>query len=238
MSGVGRLWVYLSASPLLWLAATLIVYQAGARLFARAGNNPFLNPVAVAVAGLIAALRLTGTSYAVFFEGAKYIHFLLGVATVALAVPLYENRKVVRRALAPMAAALVAGSATAVVSAVGIARLAGASPETVISIAPKSATTPIAMAIAEQLGGIPSLTTALVVLTGVTGAVMATPLLNALRARDFRARGFAAGVAAHGLGVARAFQVSEVAGIFAGIALALNGLATAVLAPLLMHLFR
>jgi predicted murein hydrolase (TIGR00659 family) len=234
---VSTLWVYLSASPLLWLAATLVAYQAGVWVYERTGRKPFVTPFPIAVLLLVCVLLVTGTSYAAYFEGAKFVHFLLGPATVALAVPLYENRALVRRALVPMLAALAAGSATAIVSAVGLAKLLGASRETLLSLAPKSATTPIAMGITEQLGGVPSLTAAFVVLTGITGAVVATPLLNALGVRDWRGRGFSAGVAAHGLGTARAFEVNEVAGTFAGIALALNGLATSVLVPLLLKLF-
>jgi len=166
------------------------------------------------------------------------VHFLLGPATVALAVPLYQNRAQVREALAPMLAALMAGSATAILSAVLLARWLGASGETVKSIAPKSATTPIAMAISEQVGGLPSVTAALVIATGIIGAVIATPLLDALRIRDWRGRGLSAGVAAHGLGTARAFQVNELAGTFAGIGLALNGVATAILVPILFPWLR
>jgi predicted murein hydrolase (TIGR00659 family) len=235
---VARVWVYLSATPLLWLAATLLAYELGAWLFRRSGNRALLNPVAISVALLIALLATTGTPYETYFEGAQFVHFLLGPATVALAVPLYQNRAQVRAALVPMLAALLAGSATAIVSAVLAARLLGASFETVSSIAPKSATTPIAMAISEQIGGLPSLTAAFVIATGLLGAVIVTPLLDALRIRDWRGRGLAAGVAAHGLGTARAFQVNEVAGTFAGIGLALNGVATAILVPLLMNLLR
>jgi putative effector of murein hydrolase len=166
------------------------------------------------------------------------VHFLLGPATVALAVPLYLNRAEVRRALVPMLLALLAGSATAILCAVVMAKALGASAETVVSLAPKSATTPIAMAISEQLGGLPSLTAAMVIATGIFGALVATPILDLLRIKDLRGRGFAAGVAAHGLGTARAFQVHELAGTFAGIALGLNGIATALLAPLLLRLLR
>ena len=238
MNPVARVWVYLSATPLLWLAATLLAYELGAWLFRRSGNRALLNPVAISVALLIALLATTGTPYETYFEGAQFVHFLLGPATVALAVPLYQNRAQVRAALVPMLAALLAGSATAIVSAVLAARLLGASFETVSSIAPKSATTPIAMAISEQIGGLPSLTAAFVIATGLLGAVIVTPLLDALRVRDWRGRGLSAGVAAHGLGTARAFQVNEVAGTFAGIGLALNGVATAILAPLLIRLLR
>lgn len=228
------LWVYLSASPLLWLAATLCAYVVAQALHIRAGRSPLLNPVALAIALLIGVLAATGTPYADYFEGAQFVHFLLGPATVALAVPLFENFAVVRRSLVPMIAALLAGSATAVLSAVGLAWALDASSPTLVSLAPKSVTTPIAMGIAEQLGGIPSLTAVLVILTGIAGAVIATPLLNALGLKDWRARGFAVGLAAHGIGTARAFQVNELAGTFAGIAMALNGLATAILVPLLL----
>ena len=136
-----------------------------------------------------------------------------------------------------MAAALVAGSLTAVISAVGIAIILGASRESVMSLAPKSVTTPIAMGIAEKIGGLPSLTAVLVILTGIIGAMTATPLLNLLGLKDFAARGFAIGVASHGIGTARAFQVSELAGAFAGIAMGLNALATAVIVPLLVRFF-
>jgi predicted murein hydrolase (TIGR00659 family) len=238
MGPVERVWVYLSATPLLWLAATLLAYEMGSWIFRCAGGSPLANPVPIAVAILIALLHATGTPYETYFEGAQFVHFLLGPATVALAVPLYQNRVQVRQALVPMLTALVAGSATAILSAVALARWLGASSETLKSMAPKSATTPIAMAISEQIGGLPSLTAAFVIATGIVGAVLVTPLLDALRIRDWRGRGFSAGVAAHGLGTARAFQVNELAGTFAGIGLALNGVATAILVPILLGWLR
>lgn len=233
-----QVWVYLQATPLLWLTATMLAYVGAFALYERARRNPLLNPVALAVAALILLLLATGTDYRTYFDGAQFVHFLLGPATVALAVPLHQNFALVRRAALPMAAALLAGSATAIASAVGVAWALGGSRETLLSLAPKSVTTPIAMGIAEQLGGIPSLTAVLVILTGILGAVLVTPLLNLLGVRDWRARGFATGVAAHGIGTARAFQVNELAGTFAGIALGLNGLATALLAPAIAALFR
>lgn len=233
---VFSLWVYLQETPLLWLAATLAAYAVGAFLHRRARGNPLVNPVAVAVALLVAILLATETPYPAYFDGAQFVHFLLGPATVALAVPLYRNLHHVRRALLPMAVALLAGSVTAAVSAVGIAWALGGEPEILASLAPKSVTTPIAMGIAQRLGGLPSLTAVLVILTGIIGAMSATPLLNALKVRDPMARGFAVGVAAHGIGTARAFQVDQLAGTFSGIAMGLNGLATAVLVPLLASL--
>jgi predicted murein hydrolase (TIGR00659 family) len=233
---VSRVWVYLSTTPLLWLTLTIAAYLLAHAIHLRLGRSPLANTVAIAVAMLVALLAATGTSYETYFDGAQFVHFLLGPATVALAVPLRENIAVVRRSLLPMAAALLAGSATAIVSAVGIAWALGADPVTVKSLMPKSVTTPIAMAVAEEIGGLPSLTAAFVIITGIVGAMIAGPLLDLIGVRDRRARGFAAGVAAHGIGTARAFQVHELSGTFAGIALGLNGLATALLVPLLWAL--
>jgi predicted murein hydrolase (TIGR00659 family) len=230
---ISSIWVYLSASPLLWLTATLWAYLAAHWLHERSGRNPLVNSVAIAVIILITVLFATRTPYQTYFQGAQFVHFLLGPATVALAVPLYDNLPAVRRLLLPMTLALVAGSLTAIVSSVGIAWVLGADVLTLKSLASKSVTTPIAMAVTEQLGGLPSLTAVFVIFTGILGAIMVTPLFDAMRIADRRARGFAAGLAAHGIGTARAFQVSEVAGAFAGIAMALNGILTAMLVPLL-----
>ncbi|MEM7547252.1 MAG: LrgB family protein [Pseudomonadota bacterium] len=234
MTEVTTLWVYLSASPLTWLTATLIAYLIGHAAFRASGGRPIVNAVVIAVALIGGALLITDTPYATYFEGAKFIHFLLGPATVALALPLWFNRASIRRSLIPMAAALLAGSVTAVVMAVAVGLALGASPETILALAPKSATAPIAMGVAEGIGGAPALTAVLVVLTGVTGAVIATPLLNLIRVHDARARGFAIGVTSHGIGAARAFQESERTGAFAGIGMGLNGLATAIIVPLIV----
>jgi len=232
------IWVYLRTGPLLWLTVTLAAYVLAQWIYERAGLNPLLNPVAIAVVLLVAVLTLTGTEYQTYFEGAQFVHFLLGPATIALAVPLYSHFGKVRTVILPMLVALLAGAVTAVVSAVGVAALLGASFETLASLAPKSVTTPIAMGISEQIGGLPSLTAVLVILTGILGAMLATPILNLLGIHDWKARGFATGVAAHGIGTARAFHVSEVAGTFAGIAMGLNGLVTAFLVPWLIGWIR
>jgi len=237
MTPVETLWVYLAERPLLWLTATIAAYVAADALARRFGRHPLLNPVVIAAALVIAVLSATGTDFATYFEGAQFVHFMLGPATVALAVPLVENRAVVRRTLLPILAAILAGSAVAIVSAVGIGYLLGLPDEVLRSLAPKSVTTPIAMGIAEKLGGIPSLTAVLVIATGIIGAMTVTPLMNGLRIRDYAARGLAAGVAAHGIGTARAFQVDRMAGTFAGIGMALNGLLTALIAPLLLALW-
>ncbi|MGB0683955.1 MAG: LrgB family protein [Magnetovibrionaceae bacterium] len=231
------LWVYLGSQPLTGLTVTLVAYCIGDWVHRKTGRFPLLNPVLIAVLILIGYLKLTGLDYARYFEGAQFVHFMLGPATVALAIPLYQQFDKVRKSALALLVALVAGSISAAGSAVGIAWALGASAQTLASIAPKAVTTPIAMGISRELGGLPSLTAVLVILTGVLGAMFGTWTLNALRIKDWRARGFAMGVAAHGIGTARAFQVNPVAGAFSGLAMGLNGLATALLLPLLYKLF-
>ena len=236
-SRFSEIWVYLSTTPLLGLTATLLAYQAAYWIYRRLHMNPLANPVALSVAFLVGLLWLTGTPYQTYFDGAQFVHFLLGPATVALAVPLYANLGKLRENLLPVLGGLLAGSVVAAVSAVGIGWLLGADRVTLMSMAPKSVTTPIAMGISEKLGGLPSLTAVLVVSTGILGAVLARGTLNLLRIHDHAVRGFAVGVAAHGIGTARAFQVSEIMGAFAGLGMGLNGLLTAFLFPLLVTLW-
>jgi predicted murein hydrolase (TIGR00659 family) len=226
------LWVYLSQSPLLWLSVTLLVYAIADAVSIRTHRHPLANPVLHSMWIIGAFLRLTDTSYTTYFGGAQFVHFLLGPATVALAVPLYENRKVVASAILPMLVALAAGSITAVVSVVLLAEAAGLPREVVLAMAPKSVTAGVAMGISESLHADPSLTAVAVILTGIMGAITVTPLMNWTGITDFRARGFAVGIAAHGIGTARAFQVDAVAGVFAGIAMGLNALVTSLLVPL------
>lgn len=226
-----QIWVYLETSPLLGLVATLLAYLAALELHRRSRHHPLANPVLLAVAMLVALLGLSGIPYQRYFDGAQFVHFLLGPATVALAVPLHAQFRRIRRVWLPTLAALAAGSATAIVSAMAAARLSGATSPTVLSLAPKSVTTPIAMGIAERIGGIPSLTAVLVIVTGILGAIAARPLFDRLRIADPAARGLAIGVAAHGIGTARAFEMGEHTGAFAALAMGLNGLITALLLP-------
>lgn len=231
---LGEIWVYLAASPLLGLTLTLLAYQGAVWINRRCGGHPLANPVLIAVATLVALLAATGTPYRTYFDGAQFVHFLLGPATVALAIPLYAQFDRLKRMAVPLLVALFAGSVTAALSAVLIGKLLGASDPTLYSLAPKSVTTPIAMGIAERLGGLPSLTAVLVILTGILGAVGAQWLYALMKCRDAAIQGFAMGIASHGIGTARAFQLGEQTGAFAALAMGLNGLLTAALLPVLM----
>lgn len=234
---LNQIWVYLSASPLLWLTATLLAYQVAYALYARSRFNPLVNPVAIAVTLLVLVLSITGTRYRTYFEGAQFVHFLLGPATVALAIPLYLQLEKLKRNWFALLASATVGGASAVAVAMGLAWALGASPATVLSIAPKAVTTPIAMGVAEKIGGLPSLTAVLVILTGILGASTARWIFNRLGINDHAIRGFALGVTSHGIGTARAFQVSEEAGAFSGLGMGISGVLTALLLPLALKLF-
>jgi predicted murein hydrolase (TIGR00659 family) len=230
------IWVYLAQTPLLWLTTTLVVFQLTNWLYRRAGRLPWLNPVLTAIGVIVAMLLVTGTPYQVYFDGAQFVHFLLGPATVALAIPLYEQRKTLKRLLIPLFGALIVGSTTAVVAAVGLARLLGVSLPSILSLVPKSVTTPVAMGIAEKIGGVPSLTAVLVILTGIFGAVAAPTILDRLGVKEPEVRGFSMGLASHGIGTARAFQIDEATGAFSGLAMGMNAWITPLIAPLLVSL--
>lgn len=238
MTDIAEIWVYLARTPLLWLTATVLAYGVGYWCMEKCRHHPVVNPVAIAALLLITTLLLSGTSYQTYFDGAQFVHFLLGPAIVALAVPLYRNLPKIRASLLPTLAALLAGGATTIGSAVAIAAWLGATPEVSLSMAPKSTTTPIAMGISAEIGGLPALTAAMVLGTGILGAIVATPLLDLLRIRDWRARGFAAGSISHGIGTARAFHVNPVAGVFAAAALCLSALVTPVLVPVIVAALR
>ena len=235
MTDMAELWSYLSTTPLLWLTATVIAYFAADSAANRLGNPPWANPVLISIILLTPILGLTKTDYATYFEGAQFIHFLLGPATVALALPLWDNRATIRSSVAPIFLALLTGSVVAASSAILLAQVFDLPNEVLLSLAPKSTTAPVALGISEAVGGIPTLTAVLVILTGIIGAVMVTPLMNLLKITDWRARGFAVGVAAHGIGTARAFQVNQIAGAYAGIAMALNALLTSLIVPVLLR---
>ncbi|MBR0568506.1 LrgB family protein [Azoarcus sp. L1K30] len=235
-SNLNEIWVYLSTTPLLGLTLTLIAYQAAFQIYKRVGFHPLANPVLLAVAMLAGVLLLTGTPYSTYFDGAQFVHFLLGPATVALAIPLHAQWPRLKTMAGPLLISLAAGSLTAALSAYAIGAVLGASRESLMSLAPKSVTTPIAMAVAERLGGLPSLTAVLVIMTGILGAVGARYVYRLLRIDDHAVRGFAIGIASHGIGTARAFQVSEQAGAFAALAMGLNGLLTAVSLPWILPL--
>ena len=237
-SAAERLATFLANSSLPWLTLTVLAYLGAVWLYRRSGNSPYLIPVLPAVIVVVAVLLLTDTPYPLYFGHVEALYFLIGPATVALAVPLFGQLGRIRQMWRPLGVALVVGSSAAIVSAVLIAWALGGSLETILSLAPKSASMPFALPVAERLGGLASLAAVAVAITGILGAVVARPVLNALGIENHAVRGFAVGLTAHAIGTARALQVSETAGAFSALAMGLNGIATAVLVPLFIALLQ
>ena len=241
MPGFVQLWIYLSASPLFGLTATLVVYLLAQAAYARLGNAPWANPVLWSVVVLAAALLATGVDYPTYFAGAQFIHFLLGPAVVALAWPLWQRRVELRARFGRIVLAALLGGAAASGCALLLGWAVGLPHDVVLSLAPKSVTAPVAMGIAEKIGGIPALSAVFAVLTGMIGALSGKYLFDAMRiATDpagFAARGFALGTASHGIGAARALHVDANAGAYAGLALGLQVVLASLLMPLVFRLF-
>ncbi|KAA0873911.1 LrgB family protein [Nitrincola tapanii] len=233
---INNFWVYFAARPLFWILVTLTVFQLALWLNKKARGHSLAHPVMISLTLIILLLLLTETDYDTYFEGAQFIHFLLGPATVALAIPLYDHFARIRRMLLPILVSCLVGSVTAVISAVGIAWLLGSSTPMLLSLAPKSVTSPIAIGIAEQIGGYPSLAAGLVLITGVIGCLLAPSVFRILKIQDDSVKGFALGLAAHGFGTAYALQMSMLAGAFAGLAMGLTGVFSSFLVPLVVRL--
>lgn len=232
------LWTPLAPTPLLWLAVTLAAYLAARWLQRLCGGSPLLNPVLVAIVTVAVIVLASGTSYATYFAGAQFIHFLLGPATVALAVPLARNLHHVRRSLRSIGVALLAGSVTSIVSGIGLVWLLGGSRIIALSMAPKAVTTPIAMAVSQEIGGIPALTAALAIVGGIVAASIGQHVLGRMRIVDWRAHGLAAGVAGSGVAAAQVAPRDGLAAAFAALGIALNGLVTALIVPFVPLLWR
>ena len=232
-----QLWVYLSATPLFGLTATLAVYMLATLLYARAGHAPWANPVLLSVITLGVLLTVSRTPYPVYFSGAQFIHFLLGPAVVALAWPLWQRRLELRGHAGPLLLAALVGGGAASISAVVLGWAVGLPEDVLRSLAPKGATAPVAMGIAAQIGGIPALSAVFAVVTGLIGAVSGKYLFDWLRVAPMRARGYALGTAAHGIGAARAMQVHPDAGAYAGLALGVQVVLASLLMPLVVRFF-
>ncbi len=235
-SDLQTLWVYLSTSPLTGLTITLIAYLLAYIIHQKANTHPLTNTVLISVILLITILQLSGTNYKTYFEGAQFIHFLLGPATVALAVPLYQQFDKVKRLLIPIFVAMIAGIGAGTTAVVLIAKALNADIAIQLSLSVRSVTAPVAMGISEKIGGIPSLTAVLAVVTGILGAVIGTHFLSAIGCTNDAVKGVAIGNTSHGIGTARAFSLSSTMGAFAGLAMALAAILNALLLPWIVKL--
>ena len=217
------------------IALTFVVYVAAQILQRRTGIS-FLNPILITIAVLICILMSAGVDYDTYAEGGEYIDFWLKPAVVALGVPLYRQLEAIKKQLLPILLAELAGCIVGVVSVVVVAQLLGASKEVILSLAPKSLTTPIAMEIAQTVGGIPALTAAVVVCTGIFGGMAGFKMMKYSRVKSPIAQGLSMGTAAHAVGTSAAMDVGYRYGAFSSLGLTLNGLFTALLTPLILSL--
>jgi predicted murein hydrolase (TIGR00659 family) len=224
----------LVSGPLLWLPLTIAVYLAVNAVSRWAGKPAILNPTLITIFCVCTALIVLQVPYRVYFESVGVLHYLLGTAVVALAIPLHQNLRRLLGDLRPIVLALVAGSLTSIVCGLIIAKVLGASSSTLLSLAPKSATAAVSMQIAEGIGGVPAVAACLTIFTGIVGAILGPYVLTWAGVSSPRARGVALGTASHGIATARAFTESELAGCSASLAMGLNALLTAVLVPLIV----
>ncbi|WP_038214454.1 LrgB family protein [Xenophilus azovorans] len=222
----------LAGHGLVWSAATLLAYVAALRIYHGSRGSPWLIPVLTGALAIAVVLKLAGVSYASYADAMRPLKALLGPATVALAVPLYHQWSRMKGRLRPLLLALAAGSVAAIASAFLLARSLGGDSVLMASLAPKSATMPIAIPVAEKFAGQGSLAALAVAITGIVGTIVKTPLMRWMRVQDECVRGFVAGVSAHAIGMAHELQASSRAGGFAALGMCLNGVATAVLVPL------
>lgn len=235
-----ELWVYLSTTPLFGLTATMAVYVLAHAAYVQLKQAPWANPVLWTVLVIAGGLMLTRVPYPTYFSGAQFIHFLLGPAVVALAWPLWQRRVELRERWAPLLLAALIGGAAAAGAAWMLGTALKLPPEVVLSLTTKSVTAPVAMGVAEKIGGIPALAAVFAVMTGIIGALSGKYLFDLLRISTepagWMARGFALGTTSHGLGAARAMQVNPDAGAYAGLALGLQVVLASLLIPLVFRL--
>jgi predicted murein hydrolase (TIGR00659 family) len=221
--------------PLFYLGLTLLAFQSAAHLNKRT-CIVFLQPVLVSAAVIIGILTVLGVPYVDYFQGVTILSLLLGPATVALAIPLYQNMGRIRRLLAPILITVIVGGCVATGLSLALARLLGIDHQMIVTLAPKSVTSPIAMLVANQAGGVAALAAVFVLITGILGAVGGPPLLKLTRVTHPAAMGIALGVTAHAVGTSRALEEGQTHGAYAALGMSLMGVLTALLLPMVLGL--
>ncbi|PLX44589.1 MAG: CidB/LrgB family autolysis modulator [Deltaproteobacteria bacterium] len=223
----------LTADPAFGLALSIGVFYL-ARLLYKRMRHPLLNPVTVTIATLIGLLLALGIRYEDYMEGGQYLHFLLGPSVVALALPIYERRERILKMARPILTSILAGSVASILSATSIAYLLGGTNEVILSLAPKSVTTPIALGISEKIGGLPPLTATIVVLTGCIGGAVGPEFCRLIGVRNIFAVGMAMGTSSHGIGTARMMDEDVTGAAYSGLSIGIAGMVTAYIMPAMM----
>lgn len=228
----------LLTSPLFGIGLTVILYSISEIIVERL-NLTIVPPFVIACPAIIGILAFApGVTYEQYASGAEFINFLLGPATIALALPLYRNRKMILKEALPIGLGVTVASAVAIIVAYFCGKALGASEPVLISLIPKSVTTPIAIDIAKTLGGIPALTTAAVIITGMLGATFNYKLLKLFGVNNDLACGLAIGASSHGLGTSACATVSPIQLAIGGVAIALTGIVTSILAPIMLPILK
>ena len=226
---------YISSTPLTWLLLTLGSFKIGIIVYEKFNKQTLLQPIIISYLFIISIIVFTDTSYAEYFKGVEIIHFFLGPATVALALPLYKNLKYIKSLFVPILVTLVVAGVFSILIAVGLLWVLGAELPTILSMTTKSITAPIAIITSEQIGAIPSLAVGFVIITGIIGALFGTALFKLMNIKHDTSKGFALGLISHGIGTARAIEISEKAAAFSALAMGIGGILTAVFLPLIIQ---
>ena len=232
---VHNVWTQITPTPLFGVTLTVLSYAIGLAIQRACRGAAVVNPVLISILLIASILKATGTSYQTYFAGGQFIHFLLGPATVALAVPLVINLEHLKRNLLGVVLAVTSGSLVSLFCGITLVELCGGTRQVALSMAPKAVTSPIAIDVAQTVGGIPALAAVLAISSGILVAILIQPLLPWIKTKDAHVFGLAAGTVGSGIGAAHAIQFHEIAGAFAGVAIALNGLLTALVVPLLVN---
>ena len=230
------IWIYLQAEPLFWLTLTIGSYLIADFIYRKFNLFPLLNPVAISVLLVSLILIIFNIQYERYFDGAKFIHFLLGPATVALAIPIYRKWDLIVLNSKAIFVSLILGSFFAIFITYVLSLQFELQEELIFSLLPRSVTAPIAMGISEIIGGIPSLTAIITLITGVIGASLGVFVFDIMKLKKMEARGFSLGLASHGIGTARAMSRDKNAGVFAAVGMGLSGLITSIIVPLFLKI--
>ena len=229
---------YIHSTPLTWLIATLAAFKFGIIVYEKFNKHTLLQPIIIAYVILLSLIMYTNTSFEEYFKSVEIIHFFLGPATVALALPLYKNLKYVKSLFIPIVFTLFIAGIFSIVIAISLLWIFGADLPTILSMTTKSITAPIAIITSQQIGGIPSLAVGFVLITGIIGALFGTIVFKLARVKHDTSKGFALGLVSHGIGTARAIEISEKSAAFGALAMGLSGIFTAIFLPMVITFFR
>ncbi len=226
---------YINSTPLVWLIITIGAFKIGIIVYEKFNKNTFLQPIIVAYLIIVTLVLMTNTSYEKYFDSVQIIHFFLGTATVALALPLYKNLKYIKELILPIILTLIVAGTFSMIFTIFLLWIFGAKITTILSMTTKSVTAPIAIITSEQIGAIPSLAVGFIIITGILGALFGNMIFKFLKIKHDSSKGFALGLVSHAIGTARAIEINEKAGAFSALAMGLVGVLTAIVLPIVIY---